>query len=127
VRDLESEGYWSYSDLIDSFEVEVLHQVDMNDYQGDSWLVLRDGSRYGYLVFGWGSCSGCDALEAAHDSLTDVTCLRDDLWNSIQWFPTAKELHDYLASKDGDLEWYGRESDFETFRTEALALLGNIA
>ena len=69
-------GFCDYRPMIDSFGYEILLQVDDKDYQGDSRLLFRDVSRYGILIFGWGSCSGCDSLQAC-ESLEDVEKLRN--------------------------------------------------
>lgn len=94
----------SYSSLIDSFEVTTLIEEHDNDYQGDSYLLLSNGSEFGLLIFGWGSCSGCDALEAC-SSPVEVTELRDELWNSITW-RTESQMIEYLSAKDWSLEYY---------------------
>jgi hypothetical protein len=45
----------SYGELIGSMEVEVLVEVSDNSYQGDTRILLRNGSQYGILLYGWGS------------------------------------------------------------------------
>ena len=53
------ESYFGdYQPLLESFEYDILLQIDDNDYQGDSRLLFKDGDRFGILTFGWGSCSG---------------------------------------------------------------------
>lgn len=59
------EGPSSYQPIMDSFG-NIILQVDDNDYQGDSRLLYREDDRIGFLQFGWGSCSGCDSLQACH-------------------------------------------------------------
>jgi hypothetical protein len=100
----------SYRELIDSFETKVLMEKHDDDYQGDSFYLLTDGERYGILVFGWGSCSGCDGLEAC-GSREEVIQLRDGLWNSITW-RSDEEMVDYIASKDWSLEYYYGDAYF---------------
>src|SRR3990167_9158170 len=56
-----SEGYRSVITTMG----EVVAQVDEGSYQGDSFVLLRRGNRFAYFTFGWGSCSGCDAMEAS--------------------------------------------------------------
>lgn len=72
-------GVYDYGPLIESIGHEVLVKVDDDDYQGDSNVLFRraDGA-FGYLNFGWGSCSGCDALQAC-DSYEDLESLRNSL------------------------------------------------
>lgn len=57
----------------------VVWEEDFGDYQGDT-LVLYEGFRT--LTFGWGSCSGCDALQACSGH-EDVAELIADLRRSI--------------------------------------------
>lgn len=54
----------SYSSIVAKFCDEVIIETWENDYQGSTYCLLRKENKYGYLEFGWGSCSGCDALEA---------------------------------------------------------------
>lgn len=105
MRELNGNEYWSYDELVDSFEVEVVFDEHDNDYQGDSYYLLKDGDKYGILVFGWGSCSGCDALEACYGDLAEATRLRDSLWESVDWMD-EEGLRQYCATKRWDSEWY---------------------
>jgi len=114
MRELERNDYHSYGELVDSFEVEEVFSEHDNDYQGDSFYLLKDGNKYGILIFGWGSCSGCDALEAIGGNHKEVTAFRDDLWNSIQWF-TRADMRKLVRSKDFDLEWYGHSDGGRKF------------
>jgi hypothetical protein len=78
--------------------------------------------RFGYLRFGWGSCSGCDALEDAHGSLVDLTTLRDDLARSAHWEDDAYSLAYWLAHRDWGLaEW--RDPATESFVVRSLVIL----
>lgn len=98
----------SYDALIDSFEMEIKVAVDADDYQGDSLYVLRDDAKYGFLCFGWGSCSGCDALQSCLDSgnvLQELTELRDELFGSIIWFDSLPELQTWVANRDWQGTW----------------------
>jgi hypothetical protein len=107
-------NYCSYGDLIDSMETSVLVEKHDNDYQGDSYYLMKKGRLYGILIFGWGSCGGCDALEAAHGNRAEITQLRDDLWESIVWM-TKPEIRKYVNDKDIKLEWWGYSSEGPAF------------
>src|SRR5690606_31726593 len=80
-----------YDPLIKSMPGEIVVQVDQQGYQGDTWVLLRDGERWGYLEFGWGSCSGCDALQAS-GSWEDVAKLRNELEADIHWEPSREAM-----------------------------------
>jgi hypothetical protein len=88
----------SYTEIVETFG-EVLVQADEANYQGDSLYLIRGDQGYGYLVFGWGSCSGCDALEAC-ESQADVDELQDDLERGIKWFPTLEDAKAYVTTLD---------------------------
>lgn len=59
-----------YQLIIEEFG-NILVQVDDQDYQGDSRILYENNGQYGYLKFGWGSCSGCDALQGC-DSVLEL-------------------------------------------------------
>ncbi len=105
-----------YSRLIDSMEVETIVKVDEEAYQGDSWALLRgqDG-RLGYLQFGWGSCSGCDALQGC-DTPEEVVKLRDELYASIKWFSTIAETKAFFDSHDWEGDYDADNESRKLFR-----------
>ena len=59
----ESWGWYDYQPMLNAFG-KVAIQVDDDAYQGDSRLLYDENGKIGVLIFGWGSCSGCDALQA---------------------------------------------------------------
>lgn len=103
----EEDYFWGpcdYQPMLDSMGHDILVQVDQGDYQGDSWLLLRDGERVGYLEFGWGSCSGCDALQAA-SSYEDLEKLRASIYSGTRWFASAAEALVWFNTHDWELDW----------------------
>ena len=84
-----------YSPIIKSFG-DVLVQVDEEDYSGDSFVLLRKDDQYGFLCFGWGSCCGCDALQAC-ETVEDIDELIDELQDDIKWFDSLAEAKAYIA------------------------------
>jgi|JI9StandDraft_1071089.scaffolds.fasta_scaffold16445_2 hypothetical protein len=105
MKALPKEGYLGYDDLINSMELTTLVEGMDHDYQGDSYYLFENDGQYGLLIFGWGSCSGCDALEAAYNDYDQIVALRDDLWNSIQWM-TRTEMVQHINAKDFNGEFY---------------------
>lgn len=105
MKELKNESYWSYGELVDSMDVRVLLEEHDDDYQGDSYYLLKKGREYGILVFGWGSCSGCDALEACYGDRKEATELRDSLWESITWM-NKPDMREYVNNKDWSLDYY---------------------
>lgn len=106
--DCEYDDYFlstsSYQPILESFG-NIVIQVDDNDYQGDSRVLFKNEDKYGYLQFGWGSCSGCDALQAC-DSFDEVDKLIEELRDSIKWF-TKTECIEFFENHDweGDYSW----------------------
>lgn len=92
-------GVGDYRPLLRSIG-DVLVQVDDDDYQGDARVLFKDkdGERYGVLIFGWGSCSGCDALQAC-ESVKEIEGLRDELCRQIVW-GTKEEIARYIECRD---------------------------
>ena len=91
-----------YNPLIESIGVKIL--IDESGYGhsgGDSLLLLQrySDNKYGYLCFGFGSCSNCDALKGC-DTFKELEELRDQLNDSIKWFDTKEEVLKYLDIKD---------------------------
>lgn len=95
---------YSYDDLIESMEVEVLIEKHDGSYQGDSFYLVQKGDEYGLLIFGWGSCSGCDALESC-STYEQVVNLRNNMYEEIDWMP-LDEFKNYILNKDFETEWY---------------------
>lgn len=123
------EGYEgpSYNSLVKAMDVEIVSYTFAGQYQGDAVFIVKENDKYGWLVFGYGSCSGCDALEGSN-TYEELEELRQNLYNSIRWFDTKAALYDFLKGKlevlslsDDDLDtkkwssdlddwyWYDRE------------------
>lgn len=96
--------------MLDAFG-KIVIQVDDNDYQGDSRLLYDENGKIGLLIFGWGSCSGCDALQACN-SLEEVQELCDSLQSDIKWFDDKKQALEYFKNHDwcGDYSWHQTET-----------------
>ena len=114
-RDSDYFSVCSYQPMIDSFG-SVLVQVDDQDYQGDTRVLLEDSGLIGLIIFGWGSCSGCDALQACQ-SFDDLQSLYDSMKSRVQWWESAEEALDYFENHDwaGDYSCHSDETrDFVT-------------
>lgn len=103
---------WSdYQPMLDAFG-KIAIQVDDDDYyQGDSRLLYDENGKIGLLIFGWGSCSGCDALQACC-SLQEVQELCNELQEDIRWFDDKEQALEYFINHDwqGDYSWYQKET-----------------
>ena len=113
----------SYDALLGSMDVTILIETHtQSSCEGDSWYLLQNSAGdCGFLVFGWGSCPGCDAAEAVENA-EEATQLRDTLWRSIRWHATGAEMHAWLASFDWGSQYFGGDKTFtERFLPAALA------
>lgn len=129
VRDdgtLRGWGVSDYDPLLQSLGHEVLLKVDDNDYQGDSRLILKNGDRYGLLIFGWGSCSGCDALQAC-GTVEEIEELRDGLANGIIWHDSRQAMLDFIKSRDWEVQFSWHDEETKEFVEKAIAMLSGSA
>lgn len=114
---------WDYTPIINALG-DVILRVDEDDYQGDTWVLLRskENDKYGFLNFGWGSCCGCDALQACN-SYAELQELIDQLEQTTIWFDSAASALIFFQQHDwkGDYCWHSK--DFHTFLNKVTALL----
>ena len=96
-------GPYDYQPIIEHFG-DVLIQVDDADYQGDTRVLLKGFRGYGILIFGWGSCSGCDALQACK-SYDEIDALIQDLDNDIIWFSSLESCKNWVKNRDWELQY----------------------
>lgn len=116
------DGPGDYNPLLESFGYSILFKTDDDDYQGDSWILFGDGERFGYLQFGWGSCSGCDALLASN-SYQDIDELRQQLMESIVWWDSAREALKWFKEHDWDGDYSRSNERLKEFRRDVEAEL----
>lgn len=121
----EFEGAYNYEPIVEEIGVVAVERWQ-EDYQGDTWVLYHDpdsaDSRVGYLVFGWGSCSGCDALQACY-SWQDLAELIDDIIDSVRWFDDPKQALDWFKEHDHEGDWSWYYEDYKQFVKEATAYL----
>jgi hypothetical protein len=119
-----------YRDLVEYTGLTVLAEQEFGSYQGDLVFIVRDDDgRTGAVVVGYGSCTGCDALQdvtwdddwdkPAAQAIADNERTQDLAWSirrDVKW-GTADELR---AALDSDLEWYRHEEGFAAALDKAL-------
>lgn len=115
-------GPSDYTPLLESIGHEIVHREDQDDYQGDSWLIFRDGQRWGYLEFGWGSCSGCDALQGC-DTMAEIAELRMNLVNKTKWFKTAADALAWFKSHNWETDYSWCQEELRRFVKDATDIL----
>lgn len=94
-------GYYSIASKLGD---ELLIYESDEDYSGSTFALLRSGARFGYLEFGWGSCSGCDAAEAA-ESYADWKSLFESLRDGILWFDSLQAFLSWANERDWEVQW----------------------
>lgn len=110
-----------YRRLPELLGAETLVWVNERAYQGSSFALLAHDGEYGYVTFSWGSCSGCDAMQAAEGDLDATVEVFLSLLRGTKWFPSLDAAKVYIAGIGGELhEWHLDE--FKEFQTKVAAL-----
>lgn len=121
ARVLEQDRYPSYSMLV-SCHGAILTSVSDHDYHGDQrWLVRTPEGLFGIVISGFGSCSGCDVLQACV-SPEDYDEIRKSL--APKWFKSPAECTAYLTGKDWETHHSFRVEESARFVKQCLEVLG---
>lgn len=122
--------YPDYETIVARWGYHVVSMERFGSYQGDIAVLLKDGDQYGWLVIGYGSCGGCDALEDAM-SWTEphwtpaVYELADRLKNDIRW-SSASDLAAWLTDNTlQESKWSWFEPGFKEHVTQTVTLLAD--
>lgn len=99
-----------YQEMMTNSGYNVLAWETFGDYQGDYAAVLSNGMDYGFTVIGYGSCSGCDALEGC-DTQEEYDTLMESVRNNIFWGNQYDVRNKILNSFD-DNNWYRSDAGF---------------
>jgi hypothetical protein len=111
-----------YNDLVLTMGVEIIEQETFGEFEGDIVYHVKRGDEHGILIVGFGSCSGCDALQGTlcySDEWTDdiernVTALRDQLQASIIWPTEGKTLTEMIEERISGSGWW-ENTEVETY------------
>lgn len=127
VRKLYDENSWDWYDYQPMLEAfgKIAIQVDDRCYQGDSRLLYDENGKIGYLIFGWGSCSGCDALQAC-DSIEEVQELCDELQDDIKWFDSKKEALEWFTTHDWEGDFFSSTEETNEFVQKCIEYLQEV-
>ena len=111
------EAPWDYEPIYQSFGT-VVRADSMGSYQGDTQVLLYDDEKkqYGYICFGWGSCSCCDRLQGCA-SYEDIDDLIEDLYETIRWFYDDNEALTFFNTHEWDFD-YDHSPEFVEFCRE---------
>lgn len=127
ARQLYPNAFQRKYQAIDSYEPIINHLGTplVRKYAGsylDALFLLRTATGYGFLVFGYGSCSGCDALQACK-SYEDVDYLIDGLIASMKTFDTLADAQLHIANNNcNELRYYYHLEEWQEFRSACLSL-----
>ncbi len=114
-------GPGDYNPMIEDFGA-VLVTISDSDYQGDTHALVSVDGRVGFITFGWGSCSGCDALQACN-SYHELGELIVDFEKSIKWFDSLAAAKAYIAKdEDRELSHYWHNESWPDFKDAVAAL-----
>jgi len=100
---------YSYDELLESVNPLVKWTVigDDYNYQGDYFYFGELEDKYYYVVIGYGSCSGCDALQGCGGYL-ELVDLRDDIKRSIREFDSLQDFEKWFEEHLED-QWYSTD------------------
>jgi hypothetical protein len=108
----------AYLSALEAYVEIVLEESD-DDYQGDTYAVVKKKlswrKEFGYLTFGWGSCSGCDAWDDADGDPAKESQVITGILEGTQWFETLDELKQYITSQERELSYYYHRETWQKF------------
>lgn len=99
-----------YREFLEALECEILAWETFGDYQGDYAVILRRNDLLGFVVIGYGSCSGCDALEAC-DTQEDYDSVMNGVLSSISW-GNEDLVRNKITNLFEDNNWYRYDAGF---------------
>lgn len=108
----DSDGYfdapYDYDPVLKSLGKIVL-KSDEGYYEGDYLYLLKADRGWGFVIVGYGSCSGCDALQGAR-SWDDVQKLADDIERDVVWDEDPGVLLETAREKMEWVSWHESKS-----------------
>lgn len=112
---IPDDGHPDYEGIVESWGYEITDAQAFGSYQGDILYLLKDGDRHGLVVIGYGSCSGCDALEAVaprgnDDDWSPIIELAAELKRDIHWEDTHKALMKWVNTNPEN-HWWAYDDD----------------
>ena len=113
-HDEPNDHYYSYDDVIQAaieyrYKVKptILVNESDDDYQGSTVIIAKDDNdMYYYYCYGWGSCSGCDDLQARNGWNDDG----GEVWEMVgEYTPIQLKKEDlipYLEKEKHNERWH---------------------
>ena len=107
-------------DEIVSIQGEIVKDWIIGDWQGDYVYLLKNNDWYSLVVVGYGSCSGCDALEACENN-EEFELLKQSILNDIRW-GSKQDILDQISDEEIN-RWYFHESEWKDIAKEIREIL----
>jgi thioredoxin-related protein len=95
--------FYDYECIVKEFG-EILINIYDDSYQGDWRVLIKKDNKYGILIFGFGSCSGCDALQSCR-TYEEVDKLIEEMYNNIFWFDDLESCKKWVRERDWELQY----------------------
>lgn len=107
----------TYYEMVTNWDYKIVATECFGDYQGDEVYILEDkhSDKVGLAVIGYGSCGGCDALEAAYGNANELRALSQDLYNNVVWFDDYASFEAFVNSEKVETQWYWYEEEMKQF------------
>lgn len=116
-------GCYAYEPMVEDVGKIVLWHM-CGDYQGDYHVLIEgEGGDFGYVSIGYGSCSGCDALQQC-DTAEQIGDLAASVQREIHWEADVAAMKKWLLERDWEVSWCWHYEEFKDFLREALAHVG---
>lgn len=98
---------YDYDKLATLFGLPILYSWEEPYYQGDAFFVLQgEDGRLGLMVYGFGSCSVCDALQAC-STTQDVADLANEMLEETRWFDDKDAMRAFINDPESKLnDWW---------------------
>jgi hypothetical protein len=91
---------------------KVLLRYDESNYSGDTFLLMvvetDNFYKLAYVEFGWGSCSGCDALQGC-ESYREIDEVYASIAGNIKTFESKENAIEYFNSAEFLSQWQSNE------------------
>lgn len=115
-----NDEYIEYEDVVSCFG-NIVIKVNDDSYSGDERYLLEKDGKYGYIIIGFGSCTGCDWLLGC-DTEQEKESLIFDIKNDIKWFDNLSDLQRYFSKKDWELEYSWHADETKDFINKVINL-----
>lgn len=100
--------YGGYRLIFENFG-DVLIEVEEDNYQGMTYLLIKKDDFYALDSYRWGSCPGCDSLQACY-SYENLQELMDKFASEIEWM-TKEEIIKEVNGRIENLDNCWREEE----------------